>query len=57
MGFNLETNAIMKCTITHSELQVREGLSLASKAEKLREQKKGLMQVLLTGRVRLNYDK
>jgi type I restriction enzyme S subunit len=27
-----------------------------AKAEKLREQKKGLMQVLLTGKKRLNYD-
>ena len=29
---------------------------LKAKAEKLREQKKGLMQVLLTGKIRLNYD-
>lgn len=29
---------------------------LKAKAEKLREQKKGLMQVLLTGKKRLNYD-
>jgi type I restriction enzyme S subunit len=34
----------------------REISLLKAKAEKLREQKKGLMQVLLTGKIRLNYD-
>jgi hypothetical protein len=35
------------------ELLTGEGLTLKPKAEKLREKKRGLMQVLLTGRVRL----
>ncbi|MCX6326443.1 MAG: restriction endonuclease subunit S [Bacteroidia bacterium] len=37
--------------IANKEIQV-----LKTKTEKLREQKKGLMQVLLTGKIRLSYD-
>lgn len=67
--FNLSKNNLMKLNIVLPPKEEQTAIAqvlqaadkeislLKAKAEKLREQKKGLMQVLLTGKVRLNINK
>lgn len=58
LEIDLETKALMKKTALAQVLQAADNeiSLLKAKAEMLREQKKGLMQVLFTGKVRSKVD-
>jgi type I restriction enzyme S subunit len=65
---NLKKEEVLECPLLIPEKEEQNAIAqvlqaadkeislLKAKAEKLKEQKKGLMQVLLTGKIRLNYD-